>query len=100
MLPSTAPVGSSSGRRPASRPERRTSSGTYPGDAAGRLSVSQDRIIEAGVAATRPRCITAAARVGPEHAVTDRAAVGGDRNGRAPLARDADPTEVVDRRGL
>src|ERR1700694_1996307 len=51
-LPSTLPVGISSGSRPGSRPDRRTSSGTYEGFAPGRLSVSHDRIIEAGVAGT------------------------------------------------
>src|ERR1700682_3696687 len=53
-VPSTLPVATNSGSRSRSRPERRTSSGTYERFAPGRVSVRHDRIIEGGVAATRP----------------------------------------------
>ncbi len=52
--PSTEPVAMSSGSRARSRRVLLTSASTYPRGAPGRLSVSQEAIIEAGVAAARP----------------------------------------------
>ena len=53
-LPSTEPVGMSSGSRRRSRPVFARSPSTYPSGAPMRLSVIHEAIIEAGVAAARP----------------------------------------------